>query len=183
MFRSVFLTAILILCSSAALAGEKKSQEPQRPFPYDEVEVTYESADGAVQLAGTLTLPRSEGPFPTVYLIPGGTPFDRDQDMMGHKTFLVLSDHLTRHGFAVLRMDDRGIGGSTGKKMTSSLDDITNDVIQGLEYLAAREDIDADRIGVVGHSAGGMIAPSVASRHPGVSFVVMLAGTVSPSWR
>jgi hypothetical protein len=126
---STLMAALFILGNPTFGASETKPQDPKPPLPYSEEEVTFTSEDGEVELSGTLTLPLSVGPHPAVYLIPGGSPFDRNQDMRGHKTFLVLADHLTRLGIAVLRVDDRGIGASTGEKMTSSMDELAGDVI------------------------------------------------------
>lgn len=154
-----------------------KPQTPKKPYPYEEQTVTYKSQDGSINLAGTLTLPKSEGPHPAVYLIPGGSPFDRDQTLGPHKSFLVWADLLTREGFAVLRMDDRGMGESTGSKTSSGYEDLIGDVLEGIGYLRKHKKIDAERIGVMGHSQGGVLAPFVAARSSDVSFVVMLAGT------
>ncbi len=155
--------------------GSKRPQEPELPYPFEELEVAYPGEDG-VHLEGTLTLPRSSGPHPALYLIPGGSPFDRDQSLMGHKTFLVLADFLTREGFAVLRMDDRGIGGSEGSKMSVGVDVLCSDVLQGVSFLRSIEEVDPSRIGVLGHSAGAILGPIVAARDGDLAAVVMLAG-------
>jgi len=165
------------------LGREKKPaparpQEPHPPFPYEEDEVAYSS--GAVTLAGTLTSPSRGGPFPAVILISGSGAQDRNEELMGHKPFLVLADHLTRAGIAVLRVDDRGVGGSGGSVSQSTSDDFAADVLAGVAFLKTRPEIDAKRIGLIGHSEGGIIAPLVASRSQDVAFVVMLAGTGVP---
>ena len=155
-----------------------RPQEPQRPYPYDEAEVSYENAKAGVRLAGTLTLPRSKGPHPAALLISGSGQQDRDETILGHKPFLVLADYLTRRGVAVLRVDDRGVGGSAAgpnlAKATS--EDFAGDVLSGIEFLKGRKDIDPKRIGLIGHSEGGMIAPMVASRSADVAYIVLLAG-------
>ena len=160
--------------------GEKpeirREQDPVKPYPYDEEEVVYENKEAGVTLAGTLTLPRSEGPFPAVILITGSGPQNRDEGVFGHRPFLVLSDYLTRQGIAVLRVDDRGIGGSTGNSSQATTEDFAGDVLAGVEYLKSREEIDSTRIGLIGHSEGGLIAPLVAVQSPDVAFIVMMAG-------
>lgn len=167
-------------------SGEKprkkdaKPQTPMRPFPYDEESVTYKTKNGTVSLAGILTLPRSEEPHPAVYLIPGASPFDRDQTLGGHKSFLVWADFLTRKGVAVLRMDDRGVNESTGSKLSTGYDDLIDDVLAGIDFLKNHDKIDPARIGVMGHSQGGILAPLVAARSSDISFVVMLAGAGMP---
>jgi pimeloyl-ACP methyl ester carboxylesterase len=158
----------------------KRPQEPQKPYPYDEQEVSYENKKAGVKLAGTLTLPRSGAPFPAVLLITGSGPQDRNETIFEHKPFLVLADFLTRRGVAVLRVDDRGVGGSTGNTMQSTTADFVDDVLTGVEYLKGRKEIDPAKIGLIGHSEGGIIAPWAASRSSDVAFIVLLAGTGLP---
>jgi fermentation-respiration switch protein FrsA (DUF1100 family) len=154
-----------------------RPQEPKRPYPYLDEEVTYENAPAKIKLAGTLTLPKSDQPVPAVLLITGSGAQDRDETLLGHKPFLVLADYLTRRGVAVLRVDDRGVGGSTGDVANSTTDDFTGDVLAGVSYLKGRKEINPRQIGLVGHSEGGLVAPLAASRSDDVAFVVMLAGT------
>ncbi|MFP5501827.1 MAG: alpha/beta hydrolase family protein, partial [Candidatus Sericytochromatia bacterium] len=136
---------------------------------------TYPNPKAGNQLAGTLTLPEGKGPFPAVLLITGSGAQDRDQTIFGHKSFLLIADHLTRRGIAVLRVDDRGIGGSTGDPNGTSLDFAT-DVEAGLAFLKAHPAVRKGQIGLLGHSEGGLIAPIVAARHPeDVAFLVLLA--------
>jgi uncharacterized protein len=158
----------------------KRPQEPKRPFPYREIEVTYENPSEHATLAGTLTLPKTGGPFPAVLLITGSGQQDRDETILGHKPFLVLSDYLTRRGIAVLRVDDRGIGGSKGDLANATTEDFASDVLAGVNYLKTRKEIDPHKIGLAGHSEGGMIAPMVAVKSPDVAFIVLLAGTGVP---
>lgn len=153
-----------------------RPQNPKPPYPYDAQEVAYETS-GGIKLAGTLTLPRAPGPFPAAIMITGSGPQDRDEALMGHQPFLVIADYLTRRGIAVLRLDDRGVGGSTGKSTQETLDDMAGDVITDVEYLKGRKEIDAKHIGVIGHSEGGIVGPAAAVRSPDIAFVVMLAGT------
>ena len=161
-------------------AVKRKPQDPVAPFPYSQREVTYTNpVDGAV-FAGTLTIPAgAEGKHvPAVVLITGSGPQNRDEELMGHRPFLVLSDALTRQGIAVLRVDDRGVGGSTSPKHGSETTmDFAGDVAAGVEFLKKQPEVDVQRIGLVGHSEGGLIAPIVASTHTDVAFIVMMAGT------
>ncbi len=158
----------------------RRPQNPQAPFPYRSEEVTVESVPG-VRLAGTLTLPPGNGPHPAVLLVSGSGPQDRDESLLGHKPFLVLSDHLTRQGIAVLRMDDRGTARSTGSFAGATSDDFAQDAAAAVRWLRARPEIADDRVGIVGHSEGGIIAPLVASRDREVAFLVLLAGPGTPS--
>lgn len=153
-----------------------RPQNPTKPYPYREEEVAYENAAGGAKLAGTLTLPNGDGPFACVLLITGSGAQDRDETLMGHKPFLVLADHLTRKGIAVLRVDDRGMGGSTGDMTHATSEDFAGDVRAGVEFLKGRKEIDPKRIGLAGHSEGGMIAPMVAAKTGDVAFLVLLAG-------
>ena len=158
--------------------GPSRPQTPKGPYPYDAEEVSYENRAAAVRLAGTLTLPRAKGPHPAVLLISGSGQQDRDETILGHKPFHVLADYLTRRGVAVLRVDDRGVGGSSAgpnlDKATS--EDFAGDAVAGVEYLKSRKEIDPKKVGLVGHSEGGMIAPMVASRSSDVAFIVLMAG-------
>jgi pimeloyl-ACP methyl ester carboxylesterase len=167
----------LTLVRSDEVPTLRRPQMPKKPYPYDEREVTYENAAGRVKLAGTLTVPRGEGPFPAVLLISGSGPQDRDEALLGHRPFLVLADHLTRQGIAVLRVDDRGVGGSMGDWLKTTMEDVAGDVLAGVAFLKQQPKIDAKKIGLVGHSEGGVVAPMAAVRSPDVAFIVLLAGT------
>lgn len=151
-------------------------QDPQKPYPYNEEDVSYKNAKDNVKLAGTLTLPRADGKHPAVILITGSGGQDRDETIAGHRPFLVLADYLTRKGIAVLRADDRGIGGSEGGSMSETSENFADDVLAGIEYLKTRKEINPKKIGLIGHSEGGMIAPVVAVRSKDVAFIVMLSG-------
>lgn len=171
------LTLPLVLSRSDEIPDLRRKQDPVKPYPYVEEEVVYENKEAGVKLAGTLTLPESEGPFPAVILITGSGQQNRDEEVMGHRPFLVLSDYLTRQGIAVLRVDDRGIGGSTGNFSQATTEDFAEDVLAGIEYLKSRKEIDTSRIGLIGHSEGGLIAPIVAVKSPDVvAFIIMMAG-------
>jgi len=154
----------------------RRPQEPVRPFPYDTLDVVYPNARAGIKLAGTLTTPRGTGPFPCALLITGSGPEDRNEALFGHKPFWVLADHLTRKGIAVLRVDDRGVGGSTGSPRGSTSEDFAGDVLAGIEFLKTRKEIDPRKIGLIGHSEGGLIAPMVAARSKDVAFIVLMAG-------
>jgi fermentation-respiration switch protein FrsA (DUF1100 family) len=171
------LTLPLVLSRIDEAPDTRREQDPIKPYPYNEEEVTYENKEAGVKLAGTLTTPRSEGPFPAVILISGSGQQNRDEEILGHRPFLVLSDYLTRRGIAVLRVDDRGTGGSTGNVSQATTEDFAGDVLAGIEYLKSREDIDPTRIGLIGHSEGGLIAPLVAVESQDVAFIVLMAGT------
>jgi hypothetical protein len=153
-----------------------RPQTPQKPYPYNEEEVTYENKSAGVTLAGTLTLPRSEGTFPVVLLITGSGPQDRDETVLSHKPFLVLADYLTRQGIAVFRVDDRGVGRSTGDFSQANAEDFAGDVFAGVEYLKSRKEIDPKYIGLIGHSQGAEIASMVAAQSQDVAFIVLMAG-------
>lgn len=157
-----------------------RPQHPKPPFPYEVLEVDFENVGGGAKLAGTLTVPPGEGPFPAALLITGSGAQDRDETIFGHKPFLVLADHLTRQGVVVLRTDDRGIGGSTGEAEKATSEDFAGDVMAGVEFLKKRPEVDPRKIGLVGHSEGGMIAPMVAVRTKDVAYIVLMAGTAVP---
>ncbi len=158
-------------------SAARRPQTPAPPFPYQSEEMRYENPQRpGAQLAGTLTLPSGQGPFPAVLLVTGSGAQDRDQTLFEHKPFLVIADYLTRRGVAVLRVDDRGVGGSTGATPHDTTADYATDVEAGIAWLKARREIDPRRIGLLGHSEGGVIAPIVASRDPTIAFVVLLAG-------
>ena len=155
----------------------KRPQEPQQPFSYYSEEVTFQNTNANILLAGTLTLPEKDGEFPAVILISGSGPQNRDQELLGHKPFLVIADYLTRNGIAVLRYDDRGVGQSKGDFKSATSADFATDVESAMVYLKTRKEINKKKIGLIGHSEGGLIAPLVASRSKDVSFIVLLAGT------
>jgi fermentation-respiration switch protein FrsA (DUF1100 family) len=158
----------------------KRPQNPVRPYPYRDEDVSYENKVQNVTLAATLTIPQGKGPFPAVLLITGSGPQDRDESLLGHKPFLVLSDYLTRHGIAVLRADDRGTAKSTGDFKTATTADFATDTQAGIAYLKARHEVDPHKIGLIGHSEGAVIAPMIAARNKDVAFIVMMAGTGVP---
>lgn len=155
----------------------KRPQEPTEPYPYYSEDVTFKNATADISLAGTLTLPKKKGKYPVVILISGSGPQNRDCDLLGHKSFLVISDYLTRNGIGVLRYDDRGVEESTGDFDNATSADFATDVESAVEYLKTRREIDKKNIGLVGHSEGGLIAPMVAAESEDIAFIVLLAGT------
>ncbi|MFO0611806.1 MAG: alpha/beta fold hydrolase [Polyangiaceae bacterium] len=162
-------------------AGDRP-QTPKPPYPYDERAAEFESK-GGTRLAGTLTLPKSGGPHPAIVLISGTGPQDRDETLYEHRPFRVLADHLTRAGVAVLRLDDRGVGGSQGDSTTATEDDKAADALAAMAWLSTQPGIDAKRIGLLGHSEGGVLAAMAASRanEPSAAFVVLFASPGVPA--
>src|SRR5262249_17023453 len=151
-----------------------RPQEPKKPYPYAEEEVTFAAGKPAVKLAGTLTLPRgTKGRLPAVVLICGSGPVDRNSFSSGHMPFLVLADHLTRRGLAGLRFDARGIGKSGGKAGLASTEERVQDIEGALAFLRKHKDIDPKRIGLIGHSEGASVAALTASRDRDVAWIVM----------
>jgi len=159
------------------IADSRRPQEPVKPYPYYEEEVVFKNREANVSFAGTLTLPNKNGKFPVVILISGSGPQDRDESFMGHKPFLVLSDHLTKQGIGVLRFDDRGHGKSTGDFGKATTEDFSKDVLSAIAYLKTRKEVDVKNIGLIGHSEGGIIAPLAANNSKYISFMVLLAST------
>jgi pimeloyl-ACP methyl ester carboxylesterase len=157
-----------------------RPQTPKKPYPYQEEEVAYENPKANIQIVGTLTIPPGRGPFPAVLLIAGSGPNDRDESGLGHKPFLVLADHLTRQGIAVLRVDKRGVGKTTGTFRESGMADFASDALAGVEYLKSRPEVDAKKIGLIGHSEGGSVAPMVAVQTRDVSYLVLLGAQGIP---
>ena len=155
----------------------RRPQEPKAPFPYHTEDVTFKNTEAEISLAATLTLPKAEGVHPVVILISGSGPQDRNEELMGHKPFLVLADHLTRKGIGVLRYDDRGTAKSTGDFSAATTADLATDAASAIAYLKTRKDVDPTKIGLMGHSEGGVIAPMVAANNNDVSYIVLLAGT------
>ncbi|MDQ6785833.1 MAG: alpha/beta fold hydrolase [Acidobacteriota bacterium] len=167
---------LLVFKRTVAATKVSRPQDPQKPYPYNEEEVSYKNVKDNVKLAGTLTLPRGEGKFPAVVLITGSGSQDRDETILGHRPFLVLADYLTRRGIAVLRVDDRGVGGSDLGSRSATTENYVGDVLAGVGFLKSRREINSKQIGLIGHSEGGIIAPMAAVSSNDVAFIVMLAG-------
>ena len=157
-------------------AKMNRPQEPQPPFPYKVEDITIENPQAGITLAGTLTLPEQGSKFPAVVLVTGSGPQNRDEEIMGHKPFLVIADYLTRNGIAVLRCDDRGVGKSKGVYASATNEDFASDAEAAFQYLKSRKEINSKQIGIIGHSAGGTIAFMLAARNKEVAFIVSLAG-------
>ena len=153
-----------------------RPQTPKPPFPYHSEDIEYDNHANGIHYAGTLTYPNNGGPFPAVLLITGSGQEDRDESIFGHKPFAVIADFLTRRGFAVLRVDDRQIGKSTGDLSKATTLDFSKDVETSLAELQKRKEIDPNKIGLIGHSEGGLIAAMVAAENPKVRFIILLAG-------
>jgi pimeloyl-ACP methyl ester carboxylesterase len=167
-FRQAGITAPFRLARGAAI-----QHAPEPPVPYVREEVRY--ANGPITLAGTLTRPKGAGPFPAVLLVSGSGPQNRDEELFGFKPFAVIADRLTRHGIAVLRVDDRGVGGSSGEFAKASSLDFAGDARAGLRYLSRHPHVDRRRLGLIGHSEGGLIGPMVAADNDTIAFLVLLA--------
>jgi pimeloyl-ACP methyl ester carboxylesterase len=166
----------LQLVRTQSIPETRRPQEPLPPYPYVSEEVQFHNEEAGIDLAGTFTRPSGNGPFPAVALLTGSGAQDRDETIFGHKPFLVLADHLTRNGIAVLRFDDRGVGKSSGGMQNATTLDFVTDALAAVNYLKSRSDVNLMRIGLAGHSEGGMIAPLAASRNGDISFLVLLAG-------
>lgn len=171
-------TMALSLTRVDSSLANRRPQDPIPPLPYRSEDVRFENA--GVRLAGTLTIPTTPGPHPAILLLSGSGAQDRDETVAGHRPFLILADALTRAGIAVLRVDDRGIGGSTGSVMQATLADNAADATAALRLLTSRPEVDSLRLGLLGHSEGGWLAPVVAGLEPMVRFVVLLAGPALP---
>ncbi|MGZ2369259.1 alpha/beta hydrolase family protein [Ancylomarina sp. YFZ004] len=156
----------------------KRPQTPKLPLPYKQEEVSYFNHDKSIHIGGTLSLPKTGGNHPVAILITGSGQQDRDESIMGHQPFLVIADYLTRQGIAVLRVDDRGVGATTGLESlkTATSYDFALDVVAGIKYLQSRADINPQQIGLIGHSEGGLIASIIGSKRDDLAFIVSLAG-------
>ena len=182
-FRQGGMSLPLDLKKIEKLTEIKRPQEPKKPYPYNDEEVTIENKSSNITLSGSFTYPKTGGKFPVVVLVTGSGPQDRDETLGGginHKPFLVLSDYLTHNGIAVLRYDDRGIGKSKGDFTKATTEDFAADAQAAVEYLKTRKEIDPKKIGIAGHSEGGLIAPIVAVNSNDVSYIVLLAGPGLP---
>jgi hypothetical protein len=161
-------------------AAPSRPQTPRPPFPYSERPVSYVNEIDGTQRAGTLTIPDGPRPFPAVLLVSGSGAQNRDGELLGHKPFWVLADHLSRNGIAVLRVDDRGVGESGGDPEIATTEDFAGDAIAGVRFLAEQDGVRAAAVGIIGHSEGGVVAPIAASRSDDVAFIVLLAGSALP---
>lgn len=162
------------LDQTRAAKPQERPQTPKEPFPYRATDVEFENSGAKIRLAGTLTQPKSDSAA-AVILINGSGPQDRDETIAGHKPFAVLADHLSRNGVAVLRYDERGVGKSTGNFSVATSADLATDVEAAIVFLKTRDDIDAKKIVLIGHSEGGLLAPMVAARRDDIAGIVLLA--------
>jgi alpha-beta hydrolase superfamily lysophospholipase len=162
--------------SVEAVKTPSRPQTPVAPFDYISEDIVFTNAEANITLAGTLTKPKGDGEFAAVILISGSGPQDRDETLFDHKPFAVIADYLSKQGLAVLRFDDRGTAHSQGDFASATSEDFVTDVQAAYEYLATRADINKRKIGLIGHSEGGMIAPMLASKNKDIAFVVMMAG-------
>lgn len=177
-FKQATLNIDLDLARSEEEEGRNaKPQDPKEPFNYVVEEVSFENAAAQLKLAGTLTLPKNKKLAPVAIMITGSGPQDRDESLLGHKPFWVIADYLTNQGIAVLRFDDRGVGESTGNFSEATSADFATDVKAAIAYLKTRKEIDPEKIGLIGHSEGGLIAPMVAANNKDVAFIISMAGT------
>ncbi len=152
-----------------------RPQEPKPPFPYKSEDHFFENRGAKIFLQGTLTSPPGEGPFPTAILISGSGPQDRNEEILGHKPFWVIADYLTRKGIAVFRYDDRGVGKSKGNFNAATSVHFAKDVEAAMDFLKTQSVVDKNKIGLIGHSEGGIIAPMVAAERSDVAFAILLA--------
>ena len=152
-----------------------RPQEPKGPFPYYSEEVVFINKADNIKLAGTLTLPKKEGKFPVAIIISGSGPQDRNGEMFGHKPYYVLADYLTNNGIGVLRYDERGVGESEGNFQSAAINEFSSDVKAAIDYLKTRKEINSSKIGLIGHSIGGIIAPKVAAENADIDFIVLMA--------
>jgi hypothetical protein len=158
----------------------RRPQDPVAPYPYNSLDVTFANGDAGITLAGTVTWPQGAGPFTTVVLIAGSGPNNRNEELMNHRPFLVLSDALTRAGIATLRYDKRGVGLSSGDYAAATSPDFAADARAAVAYLRGQTSFVASTIGMIGHSEGGLLGPMAADANPDVAFLVLLAGPGVP---
>jgi uncharacterized protein len=157
-----------------------RPQSPKPPFPYVVREIKFSNTQAEIELSGTLSMPEGYGPFPALVLVSGSGPQDRDETILGHKPFAVIADFLTRKGYAVLRYDDRGVGASTGQFKGATTQDFASDANSAWKYLNSLPEVDKSKVGVIGHSEGGIVAAMLASTNRKCAFVVSMAGTGIP---
>ena len=158
---------------ATAVTPVTRPQTPLPPFGYNSEDVGYDNADKSIHFGATFTYPKTGGPFVTMILITGSGAQDRDETILGHKPFAVLADYLSKKGYAVLRVDDRGVGKTTGSMANATSADFAEDVAAGIAYLKTRNEVNVHKIGLVGHSEGGVIAPMVAAADPSIGFIVL----------
>lgn len=173
--KKILFITLFFLASSPGFA-----QDTSAHYPYHSEDIIFENSKAGITLAGTLTIPATSGEFSAVVLISGNGEHDRNGEFSGHKPFLTLADYLTKNGIAVLRFDKRGVGSSTGNFKTATTFDFSDDVSSAVEYLLKRKEINKKKIGLIGHSEGGLIAPIVAGKSKDIAFIVLLAAPGIP---
>ena len=171
---------LVLTRESKEILKPNRPQEPKAPFPYEIEEITFENTKENIKLAGTLTYPQTNKPYPVVVLISGSGPQNRNSEILGHQSFWVIADYLTRNGIGVLRFDERGVGKSEGNYAEATSFDFAADVAAAVLYLKTKSGVDAKKIGLIGHSEGGMIAPIVASKDKSIAYMILLAGPGIP---
>ncbi len=178
MKQGTFESAMILVRSENEQSGLSRKQDVFPPYSYVEEEVSFKNSKGNAFLTGSLTYPKSGGPFPAVVLVNGSGQQNRDSEMFGHRPFKVLADHLTKNGFAVLRYDDRGIGGSKGEVNLATTINFASDANAAVDFLSKKAVVDVDKIGMIGHSEGALIAEIVASENSKVNYIALLSGPV-----
>lgn len=178
MKQGSFESAMILVRSELEQSGLSRKQDVAPPYDYMEQEVSFQNVKGNAMLAGTLTYPKGGGPFPTVVLVNGSGQQNRDSEMFGHRPFKILADHLSKNGFAVLRYDDRGIGGSKGEVRLATTIDFASDANAAINFLAQQPMVNTHKIGIIGHSEGALIADMVAAENNQVSYIALLCGPV-----
>ncbi|SEK56445.1 hypothetical protein SAMN04487910_0831 [Aquimarina amphilecti] len=152
-----------------------RPQEPKPPFNYRSESITFINKDDNIKLSGTLSMPKKKGKYPLAIIISGSGPQNRDGDMFGHKPYFVLADDLTKNGIAIFRFDERGMGESEGNFNTVTIDVSASDVKYAIDFLKERKEFNDSKVGLIGHSIGGLVAPKVAAEKGGLDFLVLLA--------
>ena len=175
-----FTTSLVLTREEVIVKKANRPQEPKGPFSYVESEVTFENYIEKFPLAGTLTLPKGDGPFPAVILVSGSGPQDRNEEILGHKPFWIIADFLTNQGFAVLRYDDRGTGQSKGVFASATSVELASDAESALDFMRSNPKIQKDKISIAGHSEGAMIAVMLAAKIKDIHSVVLMAGPAIP---
>ena len=178
--KTASLIVVLIISTGVFAQTPNRPQTPEGPFDYNIEDVSFTNTKDSIVLAGTYTFPKKGKNFTSVILISGSGPQDRNSEIFDHKSFWVLADYLTNNGFAVLRYDERGVGESTGDFSKGTTIDFGRDVEAAIDYLKTRKETNQKKIGLIGHSEGGVIAPMIASQNKDVAFVVSMAGVTIP---
>lgn len=178
MKQGSFESAMILVRSESEQSGLSRKQDVFPPYDYIEQEVTFQNVKGNATLAGTLTYPKGGGAFPAVILVNGSGQQNRDSEVFGHRPFKILADHLSKNGFAVLRYDDRGIGGSKGEVNLATTVDFASDANAAVDFLSRQQMVNTEKIGIIGHSEGALIAEMVATENDNVNYIALLSGPV-----